>query len=341
MKKLINHILLFAVASVALWSCKKDEDRAIFKPAGASALQVSSTDIVLNSANALDTAITFNWTAPDYGFDAAVRYTLQLARTGTNFASAKEYVLTGLQKKITTAELNQAVILMGLAPAQQGSIDARLISSLGTHTPNDTSEVTTIKVTPYLVIINYPSLWLPGDYQGWKPEEAPKISSVRDNGEYEGYVYFSKASPFKFTSDPDWNHTNYGDGGAGKLSTSGGDIMMPAAGYYLIKANTKTLTWSALKTSWGLVGSATGSWDNDKDMVFDEATKTWSITTNLTQGEIKFRANDGWDLNYGDDNADKSLEPGGANVQIASDGNYTVTLDLSVPGNYTYVVKKN
>jgi len=75
-------------------------------------------------------------------------------------------------------------------------------------------------VTPYQVIINYPSLWVPGDYQGWNPASAPKVSSKFGNGNYEGYVNIPSGGTyaFKFTSDPDWNHTNYGRSGTVTIS---------------------------------------------------------------------------------------------------------------------------
>src|SRR5690606_23603243 len=88
---------------------------------------------------------------------------------------------------------------------------------------------------------------------------------------------------------------------------------------------------------WGLIGSATpGGWDTDTDMVFDPATGLWSVTLDLIGGmEIKFRANDAWDWNNGDDESDGSLEVGAANILIADGGNYTVILDLTTPRNYT------
>lgn len=341
MKKFINRFLLLAVTSVALWSCEKDEVRAVLSDGTAPTLAASSTSLVLNSANATDTAAVFSWDASNFGFQAAVKYILQIDKAGRDFAEPKEYIINGLEKKFTTAEFNTMALLLGLPPANESELEVRIKADIGSGVEPVLSNVVKVKATPYLVIINYPSLYLPGAYQGWNPAEAPKVSSKTDNGVYEGYVYFGSASAFKFTSDPDWNHTNYGDGGAGKLSTSGGDLNIAAPGYYLMKANTKDLTWSATKTIWGVVGSATGSWDVDKDMTYDEASKTWKATLDLVQGEIKFRANDGWDINLGDDNADKNMEYGGSNIAIASAGNYDIIMDLSIPGNYTYTVKKN
>lgn len=343
MKKIFFHIMLMTLTSVMLWSCEKDEIKAVLKPGSEPTISASAATVVLNSANATDTVQTFSWLASDFGYQAGVKYILQIDKAGNQFADATEYTINGLSKKFTTSELNTVALLKGLAPGSEGTLEARVKADIGAGVETVMSNVISTKVTPYLVIINYPSLYIPGDYQGWKPEEAPKISSVKSNNDYEGFVYITAGSlEFKLTSQANWNGTNYGDGGNGTLSTSGGNLKVPSAGYYRLKANTTAMTWNATKTDWGLIGDATGSWDNDKDMTWDAATKTWKITLNLLGGKaIKFRANDGWDINMGDTGGDKKLEYGGDNISIAADGNYTVVLNLSVPGNYTYSVTKN
>ena len=76
--------------------------------------------------------------------------------------------------------------------------------------------------------------------------------------------------------------------------------------------------------------------------VTDQITITVSTaaqTCNLVGGqEIKFRANDAWGLNYGDNGADASLEEGGSNIAVPSTGDYLVELDLSNPRAYTYTL---
>ncbi len=64
----------------------------------------------------------------------------------------------------------------------------------------------------------------------------------------------------------------------------------------------------------------------------------WEITDNFVVGEFKFRANDAWDLNYGDKGADGTLEAGGDNIKLTAAGNYTIRFD---PVKLTYTVKKN
>ena len=74
---------------------------------------------------------------------------------------------------------------------------------------------------------------------------------------------------------------------------------------------------------------------------YNKQTQTFSITIDLTAEEIKFRANDGWDWNYGDTGADGELDNGGDNIVVPEAGNYTVVLDLSNPRAYTYTLTLN
>jgi hypothetical protein len=353
MKLMIRQIFLLAFVGVSLWSCKKDEVKTIAKTGQPGTLTATPTALVLSSSNAADTVQTFSWARADYGFSAAVRYTLQIAKGGTNFSAPKEISMgNNIVQKYTGADLNQMALILGLPPGAAGQLEARVKASISDSIPAIYSNPVTLSVTPYLVIINYPSLWVPGDYQGWDPATAPKISSKAANGIYEGYVNIPGGSlKFKFTSHPDWNHTNYGwasstvngSNVSGTFNTTGGDLFVPTTGYYLLKANTNTNTWEGIKTSWGLIGDAipvTG-WNSDQDLTYNATTKVWTVTLNLGVGKIKFRANDDWAINFGDTGADLSLEYGGSDISVTSAGNYTITLDLSVPGNYTYTVKKN
>ena len=124
--------------------------------------------------------------------------------------------------------------------------------------------------------------------------------------------------------------------------TAGDNLVVPSAGYYLIKAdlNTNPANWSATKASWGIVGDATGSWDNSTDMTYDPASGTWSVTATLSVGALKFRANNAWDINFGDTGADGTLEYNGDNISVTQAGNYLITLDLSSAGNYSYNLRK-
>lgn len=187
----------------------------------------------------------------------------------------------------------------------------------------------------------YPVLYVPGGYQGWDPTKTNTvIASANGDGKFEGYLNFTDANTeFKFTDGPSWN-VNYGDTGAdGGLDQGGDNIKAAEAGFYKIDVDLTNLTYTLLKTSWGLIGNATpGGWDSDQDLTYDAATNSWSILVDLVPGDIKFRANDGWDLNYGDTGKDGLLERNGDNIPIASAGKYKVTLFLDKP-DHTFSVE--
>jgi starch-binding outer membrane protein SusE/F len=193
-------------------------------------------------------------------------------------------------------------------------------------------------------------LSVPGEYQAWTPSSAPVIYAINEN-EFEGYIYIAVAGGFKFTSAPDWDHVNYGDGGGGNLSTDplAGDLSVAETGYYRVKVNTSTLKYEIYKVnSFGVIGTATpGSWDNSTPMTYDPETGLWSVSVDLVNGALKFRANNSWDVNYGpsDSNAlSGTLMQTDAAISISEPGNYTVTLDMSrsvAPWKYSYSVIKN
>lgn len=183
-----------------------------------------------------------------------------------------------------------------------------------------------------------PFLYVPGNHQGWAPATAPFVHST-DFMNYSGFV--SLDGEFKFTSEKSWDGVNYGAGAKdGTLSTDGGAGNLKAEkGFYLLKANISSLTWSAvLIQTFGLIGSATdGGWDTSTPMTFDAAKSEYSITAALKDGELKFRANDAWDVNLGGN--PEHLTFGGANIAVKA-GTYKITLSLSDAQKYTCTIAK-
>lgn len=201
-------------------------------------------------------------------------------------------------------------------------------------------------------VSQYGLLYVPGDYQGWSPSTAPSLGSPKNDGNYEGYVNITTTNGFKFTSEADWNGTNYGDtaanGQSGVLSTTGNNLNVPAAGYYKINANTTNNTWSATPiTSWSLIGSfAASGWSNDVDMTYNSSSNTWTGTITTAAGDqFKFRANHSWTFNLGESGGTGSLVYNGDNLGDPTKnfsvpaGTHTITLFLNNSGYYTYMIQ--
>lgn len=178
-------------------------------------------------------------------------------------------------------------------------------------------------------------LYVPGGYQGWDPSSAPTLASPKADGNYTGFINFSSASEFKLTSKADWSGTNYGDGGAGALSTSGGNLSVASSGIYYVQANTTNNTWSAVATTWGVVGGFT-NWGGSPDIALTNNGGIYTGTFTLASGsDVKFRANSDWSINLGDSGPDGVLDFGGDNITLTA-GTYNVTLNLTNAGYYTY-----
>ncbi len=98
-----------------------------------------------------------------------------------------------------------------------------------------------------------------------------------------------------------------------------------------------------VNASWGIVGSATANgWDGlDIELTESNKTRIWAINNvQLKDGEIKFRFNNDWTINFGD-NKNENLKFEGDNIKIEN-GSYDITLDLSDEDNPKYkIVKRN
>jgi hypothetical protein len=191
--------------------------------------------------------------------------------------------------------------------------------------------------TPQAIV----TLWVAGDFQGWNPGAAlDSLMNSEADQTIQGYVNITNTNGFKFTSQKNWDGPNYGIGAsAGTLSTTGDNLSVTAPGYYLFNINLSDLTYTATKTSWGIIGSGTADqWNSDQNMTYSPVLRKWVATIPLTAAEIKFRANDDWDLNYGDTGNDGKLEAGGDNIPVTTAGTYTLMLDLSSPRNYKYTM---
>lgn len=366
MRASLKSPLLLLIAFVTLWSsCKKDEYKATAKPGDALTLTttVASTSVLLQ-ANAANNAGAFSWNKADFGYDAAVTYTLQLSKAGTNFAPAttSNVDMGSLQSKaFKIGELN-ASLLNAIPFGSVQQVEARVRATVSSSVPPVYSNTINLTVTAYrdIIIYNFPqALWVAGNFQGWNPGNGPKIvdklASGTTGNNYEGYINFTDPSPqFKIVKGNDWSFGDYGNcGGPGSIASPCGTnfSLIDGAGVYRLRANTVNNTWSVVKiTTWGIIGSGTtgsdAGWNASIPMTFNPSDGTWSITVDLPiiagKDEIKFRANNDWGINMGDNApADNKPEYDGANIKVPSAGNYTITLDLGVAGNYAYNLKKN
>jgi len=194
---------------------------------------------------------------------------------------------------------------------------------------------------------NIPGGYVEASYPGsglanWAPDKSPQVISTIDApASLEGYVYMAETNnEWKFATQNNWDGPNYGDDGTGKLDPNAGNINSPA-GYYKINVDATTLTYTAVATEWGVIGSATPlEWSDETPLTYNPSDKQWQGGMTLKAAEIKFRANHDWGYNYGSNDNDGKLQPGGNNIPIDVEADYAITLDLSTPNNYTYTAHR-
>ncbi len=189
--------------------------------------------------------------------------------------------------------------------------------------------------------VRYPKVYVPGAYQGWDGGNTQtSLSSTASNREYEGYKYFPEDnSPFFITPFPSLS-LFLGDNGAdGTLEQFGDTIKTQEAGLYKMNVNLNDNTYSLEKTEWGIIGTATpAGWDADTDMTWNAEEEAMEIFIDLQAGEMKFRANDDWTLNLGDNAGDGLLSQDGGNIVVEEPGSYHILLYLDKP-DYTFEIR--
>ncbi|HMT72921.1 MAG TPA: SusE domain-containing protein [Chitinophagaceae bacterium] len=297
-------------------------------------------------------AASLSWGKPDYG-TARIKYELQYDSATKNFANPKlipigdevwTYSMTFLTANIMAQN-------SGVANGATGTVDARIKATVIGTGQVSYSTTRQFSIRPTSMVLY---LWVAGDYQkfppyaanlpagntwGWDPASAPKIAST-DGVNYDGYIYVPAggSGEFKLTSQADWNGTNYGSGGAGLISATGGNLNWPAGTYFRVQVNTQALTWSATPiTTWGVIGDGTpGQWNTSTPLTFNTTTLLWTGSVTFNAGNFKFRANNGWDINLG--GLQSAMNYGGDNIPVTLTGARTVTLDLRNAPNYTYTV---
>jgi len=308
---------------------------ALITPTAGSSVEIT--------ADTFTSVINFEWSAADFGFDAAINYTVQADVGDQGFAEPVEIVKTfNTTGAITLDELNNKLLAAGAVAGAMNDLKFRVTAKVSDYVNELVSAEISFGVQPFYVEVTYPHLNIPGNYQGWAPDNMlTVIHSLKSDEVYDGYVYFGEAATmFKFAKGS-WD-VNWGDDGVdGTLDAGGADIAAEGPAMYRLHADLNEMTYTATAMNWGLIGSATpGAWDSDQDMIWDADNNILTITLDLVEGEVKFRANDAWDVDFGDDQANGILEYGGANIAVAAAGNYTITLDL-YNALYTYSITKN
>ena len=186
-----------------------------------------------------------------------------------------------------------------------------------------------------------PYIYEIGNNTGWG--DVCPLAGLNYDGQYKGFAYLDgelKYRPHENDWNDDWGKAS-GDAYAGTLTTEGGDnIDAVAPGFYMMDVDLATLTYKhTLIETMGVIGSATpNGWDSDTYMTYDNSDGSWNLTIELTDGEIKIRANDGWDINWGGSIEEPTFNAG--NMAVTA-GNYSIKFVPVCDGKNKLTMTKN
>ena len=173
-----------------------------------------------------------------------------------------------------------------------------------------------------------PELYMKGDANGWDGYDY----LTGDGVHFTGFMYLNQ-NGFKFTTAPDWSGTGYG-ANFDTAPDAKNIVITEPAGYYQVDVDLSKKTYTLTPiTSIGIIGSASPKgWDSDVDMTYvpynkdtKEVNGYWEVKNiTLSAGEIKFRANDGWDISWGGE-LDNLTTKNGGNITVEA-GTYDIKL---------------
>lgn len=184
---------------------------------------------------------------------------------------------------------------------------------------------------------NFASLNVRGTFNSW----GAGAMSLVANHTWQTTISLTGGSTQRFKLDVygDWSQ-NYGDtNGDGVLEQTGADIYTTATGDYQLTVNDQTLAYTLVKQ-----GECTSCFTGNFTQLFFRGTangwaatpmvlvgnNVWQATVNFdgqANQRFKFDVNGDWSQNYGDNNADGSLEQTGADIYTAVTGNYKVSVN--------------
>lgn len=187
-----------------------------------------------------------------------------------------------------------------------------------------------------------PELYMKGDANGWDGYDY----LAGDGVHFTGFMYLNQ-NGFKFTTAPDWSGTGYG-ANFDTAPNAANIVITEPAGYYKVDVDlsAKTYTLTSI-TSIGIIGDAAPKgWDSDVDLTYVPYNKEtnegryWEIKDiKLKTGVIKFRANDGWDINWGGELNNLTSKGNPANIAV-EEGTYDIKLYAWADGYAKCVMTK-
>ena len=341
MKKLLYSIL--ALAGVVATSCTQEHIDVQYIPENAVAPVLGDIQGCTLEDGGAD--IVVEYTKAEFGVATAQSHNLYVSKS-EDMADMKKAKATFGDTTITMTQADINIAALDFAAAGEEvdmyfAIVANLNTDKGAAVAGTELQSNVVKATfkSYVADVlpteKFDKVWVIGDYCGWDHGKTQFLFDYNATGTtYAGVVDFADkaANGFKLTGVAGWDDTcNWGlednttaeaEATSLQLITGGGsqDIKCYAKRFYGFEYDKSAMV---LKKSWGAdqigVIGLNGDWDNDIVMEYNPVWTRFYVDIEATADtEMKFRADAGWDLNWGVDCAQ-----GGDNIPVAA-GKYRV-----------------
>ena len=322
----MKKILVLASTALLLASCGSNEYEEWAKPQSNAEETANSVKFTVAEAPAIDfntvTADSVQLFTPSVvSTDAVAEQTLTAVLSNNNKTATLNVSDAG---KVKSTELVSAIENLYGKNGDQHEVAMAVTNKIKLQRGEGYSLSQNVKAKVTCVAPAFTQyLYMSGDANGWSFSN-PLYSPAAD-GKYTGFMYLNQ-NGFKFATQQDWNGTDYGQ----DLVEKGANIVMTEpAGFYKVDLDltTQSITYTAIN-SVGIIGSATpNGWSSDAAMTYNAAQKCWELdNVTLTTGELKFRANSDWVLDWGGSLDNITFKGGNINVTA---GKYNIKLYLS------------
>lgn len=324
--------ILSAAALLSLGACNHDADEMVVPTRN---LDIAAHNaVVVNDVTAAE-EFTLTWSAAKFGVQTEVEYAVSAAVNG-----GEAVALTTTSKLYYSTTNGELLAALGISMGGEYAVDFTVTATAAVEGLESVSDTITVAVTLDKEAI----LYIVGGYQDWNPAGACSRLLAGDDGIFRGFVNIladtEGKNEVKFTTQQNWNGTNYGMA-EGAISTDGGagNIVLTKGLHYLHfdLANLKLV--DVPLTSIGLIGEAVGGWDADAaKFTYDAENGVWTAVVEnvIAEKEYKVRFNDMWDVVDAEGNgynislggAFDNLVMGGGNLKAGYNGKVTFTLNL-------------
>ena len=181
--------------------------------------------------------------------------------------------------------------------------------------------IVTLDMNNLTYSVGKPILYMAGDANGWDHSD---VLNGDDGVHFTGYMYLNQKG-FKFSTQPNWDGTNYG-ADFDTAPDAGNIVITEDAGFYQVDVDLSKKTYTLTPFTIGIIGNATPKgWDGDTNMTYNPEERCWELKdVTLTDGEMKFRHTNDWNLSWGGE-LDNLTTQNGPNIAVAA-GTYDIKL---------------